>query len=484
MFDGLLKSKFFSRCKSDIKQTKTRIELIKKKRNAMEKYLRNDIADLLKNGLDTNAYGRAEGLLNELNRSSCFEFVDQCCVTIANNLGTVDKQRECPQECREAVASLMFAAARLAELPELRQLRTLFSERYTNSLDFYVDKQFMEKLKSSHPSKEMKLQLLHDIATESGVEWSSKALENKLYHETAGKKDIADAFRDKLYVPFDRMEGSVLKNESRNRSDYVRWNPRKCTGPERKDGLPGYEQKCRSEDVSIKDIQVDAIKRNEMYNYNQPESRVQNQKEHDEKPLKYGSIPPPYIKADVKKTTSEEKAEPKETDDQEYPTVKPKPAPKSVRRRPLKPPPAQVHSESDETPKETNKEQAAAQGQRVLKFLDEGDNNERDEEEKMMDKLLLHYSRKKTPRGTVKSGSSIKMPQDHDPGHSPKATKHAPNRVSSLPSEATTPTSETHKQHARAFSLQPEMFNGNGHVHPKLPDYDEFVARLAALRRS
>lgn len=459
MFDGLLKSKFYSRCKSDIKQTRTRIELIKKKRNAMQKYLRNDIADLLKNGLDTNAYGRAEGFINELNRSSCFEFVDQCCVTIANNLGTVDKQRECPQECREAVASLMFAAARLAELPELRQLRTLFSERYTNSLDFYVDKQFMEKLKSSYPSKEMKLQLLQDVAAESGVDWSSKALENKLYHETAGKKDTADDFKDELYLSCDRMEGSVLKNESRNRSNYVRWNPGKCTGPERKDGFSGYEQKYISEGVPIKDIQVDTIVRNETYN--QPESRVPN----DEKPLMYGSIPPPYIKSDVKKTTSHEKEEPKETDDQEYPTVKAKSAPKSVRRRPLKSPLAQ---ENEEKWKETNKEQAVAQGQRILKFLDEeGDSNEQDEEEKMMDKLLLHYSRKKAPHGTFKSDSNIKRP---------------PNRVSSLPGEVTSPTSEPHKGHARAFSLQPEMLNGNGHVHPKLPDYDDFVARLAALR--
>lgn len=49
--------------------------------------------------------------------------------------------RECPEECREAVASLMFAAARFADLPELRELRTLFSERYGKSLDYYVNKQ-------------------------------------------------------------------------------------------------------------------------------------------------------------------------------------------------------------------------------------------------------------------------------------------------------------------------------------------------------
>ena len=37
---------------------KVRLETIKKKRNAVEKYLKNDIAELLRNGLDYNAYGR------------------------------------------------------------------------------------------------------------------------------------------------------------------------------------------------------------------------------------------------------------------------------------------------------------------------------------------------------------------------------------------------------------------------------------------
>ncbi|KAL2558539.1 DNA damage-binding protein 1 [Forsythia ovata] len=49
---------FVGSSSGDSKMTKTRIEIIRKKRNAMQKYLRNDIADLLQNGLDINAYGR------------------------------------------------------------------------------------------------------------------------------------------------------------------------------------------------------------------------------------------------------------------------------------------------------------------------------------------------------------------------------------------------------------------------------------------
>ncbi|XP_009587741.1 vacuolar protein sorting-associated protein IST1-like [Nicotiana tomentosiformis] len=183
MLDSWKRNKFYSKCKSTIRQMKTRIEMVRKKRNAMQKYLKNDIADLLKSGLDVNAYDRTEGLLVELNLLSCYDILEQYCDHVFSHLETMIQQRECPENCREAVASLMFAAARLADLPELRQLRTIFSERYGNSLEFYVSKQFAEKLKPVPHKKDMKVQLMQDIATESGIEWNSKALQQELYEQ-------------------------------------------------------------------------------------------------------------------------------------------------------------------------------------------------------------------------------------------------------------------------------------------------------------
>lgn len=97
----------------------------------MQKYLRNDIADLLKNDLDTNAYGRVrilllflflvsgisdkiflifrrlqfsyfkflsmmkqcEDLLVELNHTRCYDLMDQYCEQISSNLSIMSKQR-------------------------------------------------------------------------------------------------------------------------------------------------------------------------------------------------------------------------------------------------------------------------------------------------------------------------------------------------------------------------------------------------------
>ena len=41
--------------------------------------------------------------------------------------------------------------------------------------------QFVERLKAKAPTKEMKLQLLQDLAQEFSINWDIKALEPKLY---------------------------------------------------------------------------------------------------------------------------------------------------------------------------------------------------------------------------------------------------------------------------------------------------------------
>ncbi|OUZ99933.1 protein of unknown function DUF292 [Macleaya cordata] len=185
MLDGLLGRGFSSKCKSSIKLIKARIDVIRRKRNAMQKFLKKDIADLLANNLEINAYGRAEGLLVELNLSFCYDLVEQFCGSIPRHLSVIQKQSECPEECREAVSSLMFAAARFADLPELRDIRQMFTEKYGNYLEPFVNREFAEKLASNPPTVDQKLQLMRDITKEFSVKWNSKDFEQKVSNPPA-----------------------------------------------------------------------------------------------------------------------------------------------------------------------------------------------------------------------------------------------------------------------------------------------------------
>lgn len=499
MFDGLLKSKFYSKCKSAIKMTKTRIEIILKKRNAMQKYFRNDIADLLKNGLDNNAYGRVEGLVVELNKSSCYDLIEQFSAFILSHLAAMAKQRECPEECREAVSSLMLAAASFADLPELRELRTVFSERYENSVDGYVNKEFVEKLKSSLPSTDMKLQLMQDIAVHSGLKWNSEGLENRLYNAPASIQVFTKESNGSDYNLHNGVNGSVQNKNCRDTE-----NPRECTAPEKKDVHSSHgEKEATKEEFKlprrkenavpqrdnivrpshetpvvtppIKDIQVDTIGRNETQNQPDTLRSTSGEKVENGKPFNFKSIPPPYTKSenDNRKNL--------DTDDSVGDS---KLKPRSVRSRQTKKlPSARKNVGSSESNNSVNQDKAA-HGQRILKFLDKGDGDQCDNEERTMDKLLFHYSRKKAPHDKDDSASVLKPPRQlaaTEKSKSKHGNRDGPNRLSSLPVELTSPT-KIPKRHVRATSLQPEMLSSNGHVHPKLPDYDDFVARLAAFR--
>jgi hypothetical protein len=48
---------------------------------------------------------------------------------------------ECPQEALEAVSTLIFAAARFSDLPELCDLRHTFTEKYGSSIESFVNQE-------------------------------------------------------------------------------------------------------------------------------------------------------------------------------------------------------------------------------------------------------------------------------------------------------------------------------------------------------
>lgn len=180
MLDGLLNRGFSSKCKSLIKATRTRIEVVRRRAEAKQRFLKEDLAKLLTNGLDINAYGRTEEFLAGLNLLSCYDFIEDSCDYVVKNLSNMQKLSECPEGCREAVASLMFAAARFSDLPELRDVRDLFQQRYGSSLECFVNQKFVEKMSSKPPLMETRLQLLKDIASECSIKWDSRGFELRM----------------------------------------------------------------------------------------------------------------------------------------------------------------------------------------------------------------------------------------------------------------------------------------------------------------
>ncbi|KAL3532438.1 hypothetical protein ACH5RR_005959 [Cinchona calisaya] len=229
MLDGLLNRGFSSKSKSLIKATRTRIEVERRRPEAKQRFLKEDLAKLLANGLDINAYGRTEEFLAGLDLLTCYDFIEYTCEYLVKQLSSMQKQRECPEECREAVASLMFAAARFSDLPELRDLRDLFQERYGGALECFVNQKFVEKLSSRPPITEKRLQLLKDIASEFSIKWDSRGFE----HRMAAPSTLAQAQPNKhgpSTVAADKYN-LLNGNESVAKSDRYDASPKEARGP-------------------------------------------------------------------------------------------------------------------------------------------------------------------------------------------------------------------------------------------------------------
>ncbi|PWA87541.1 hypothetical protein CTI12_AA127150 [Artemisia annua] len=553
--------------------TKKRIELIKRKRNAMEKFLRNDVADLLRNNLDSNAYSRVEQLYADRNLSSCYDFVDQSCLLVLTHLSPMSKQRECPDECKEAISTLMFAAARFADLPELRELRTIFVERYGNSIEPYVNPEFVNNLKADPPTKAIKLQMMQEIAAQYGIMWNSKSLETKLYtppvvqdwsqygngtknesvkphHQNVYATKIRETEmthnnkqtevtkkehtpnKELPYKPKAETEKKVEPQKDLNvgnglpytpkaevetkkdgsRSPYwssntsssssfdtltsPEYSPEYSKGPD--DVIPKgrnlYAYESTRKSTSSDTTSIDTPKGRNLFAHEStrkstssvtastsgreenasvfrsmpppPYIKTESTKKsitsdatseditEGRKLYGFRSMAPPYIKTDLPKsstTRNEKEAAPTIPNEREEGSENiSKPVPRSMRnRRPFQPVAGSSRA-NNEVPKPSPKSLYGENRDCVV-----------DEEEIKMDKLLSHYSRK--------------------PTHTPSA----PTRSGSLPAESvTTPVPiDERKGLARAATYQPDSgLSPQGHVHPKLPDYDHFVAQLAAFR--
>ncbi|KAL6140913.1 hypothetical protein ACLB2K_059205 [Fragaria x ananassa] len=444
---GFRKHKFTTKCKTDIKTLKMRLEGIKKKRNSVLKYLKNDVADLLKNGLDINAYGRAEGVLVEHNMTTCYQLTESFLDCILSNLSQMQNQSECPEECKEAVSSVIYAAARFSDLPELRDLRNIFTKKYGDSIQAFVNKELVDKFKSNPPTKEMKVQLMHHIAKEHSIEWDSKALEQKLFTPPPTNK-VQPRYGSQCDGDDDMYRSQKKDNalpKRKNKGDGDRWSY--VTDDASKYASNDKYKLHSSSDDEATDISHDG----RMTASSSVGSRSEDEAE-NKVPSTYKFTPPPYYKPKPQKRESGFE-EPRKVNGHAEDNAKPR----SVRK--------------------TSKPQAG---------FDNHGSDPRDEEERVMDGLLMRYSQKQSPydssnmKGHLKprNNQSDEDTNDSTRQRSSRSERNVPaGRAASLPPPEPSTSPEPTKRSARANSFQPEA-----HVHPRLPEYDDLAARIAALK--
>ncbi|KAL7137724.1 hypothetical protein ABFS83_10G111900 [Erythranthe nasuta] len=563
MLDGILGRGFSVKCKSLIKTIRARIDVVRRRVEAKQRFLREDLAKLLSNGLDINAYGRTEEYLAGLNLLCLYDVVEQYCEYIVKQLSRMQKQGECPEECREAVASLIYAAARFSDLPELRELRDTFQQRYGNCLEVFVNQKFVENLSSRPPSNEKRLQALQDIASEFSIKWHSSGFqrrlaathsvvveqvavqkadivkqssrnldEKKIIHSygksNASRKDEDESnhhiikrnettdYREKSIL---KRGGTQLKVESPNRRFHekvldknvdtgsTRHSNRTCNPREGESTeYPGKTENVISYNCSNQDNAMNSISK-----------KLDEGSDRFKSCSSYTIPPPPYVRSKDDNIPCPPYTKPKEDkdrhsrsstkhagfdmdeDDAGNTKTEKNVAPTKVKNYdrgkevdyqiPL-PKPRSIQRKHHKSSSNYNVEDVG--GVNRFSSSRRKDRSRKDDEERMMDEMLIHYSKKQSSFDEVKLRNKLSAKPSHvrtsDNGESSTDRSRdadyrelgimfpPPSRSVSLP----TALPESEKVLSRANTFQAD--NQAPHVHPKLPNYDDLAARFAALK--
>ncbi|CAH8345049.1 unnamed protein product [Eruca vesicaria subsp. sativa] len=208
-----------SKCKTAAKMAVARIKLLRNKRQVVVKQMRRDIALLLQSGQDATARIRVEHVIREQNIMAANEIIELFCELIVSRLTIITKQKGCPVDLKEGIASLIFAAPRCAEIPELGDLKDIFEKKYGR--DFVtaatelrptcgVNRMLIDKLSVRHPGGEFKLKIMKEIAKEFQVDWDTKETEQELLKPQEETIDGPRAFVSASSLPVNRASDEPI----------------------------------------------------------------------------------------------------------------------------------------------------------------------------------------------------------------------------------------------------------------------------------
>ncbi|KAL2930035.1 IST1-like protein [Bienertia sinuspersici] len=169
-----------AKCKTALNLAKSRIKLMKNKKDVQLKQLKREVAHLLESGQDQTARIRVEHVVREEKMIDAYEMIEIYCELVVARLPIIESQKNCPLDLNEAIASLIFAAPRCGDIVELQDVRKHFTAKYGKEFvnaavelrpGCGVSRNLVEKLSVKAPDGQKKVKILTAIAEEHNIKW-------------------------------------------------------------------------------------------------------------------------------------------------------------------------------------------------------------------------------------------------------------------------------------------------------------------------
>ncbi|KAL8161336.1 hypothetical protein V2J09_012825 [Rumex salicifolius] len=155
----------------------SRLAVLKSQRQPRLSLARTDVVHFLGLGQHDRALLRVEQVIKEQNMMDVLAMIESYCCVVIERIDLI-QDKECPEEMKEAVSSLIFASSRTGEFPELQELRAVFAscfgkEFVARSVELRnncgVNIKMIQKLSTRQPSLQTRMKALREIADENGI---------------------------------------------------------------------------------------------------------------------------------------------------------------------------------------------------------------------------------------------------------------------------------------------------------------------------
>ncbi|KAK4426675.1 ist1 [Sesamum alatum] len=156
----------------------SRISILKNIHSVRCSQAQSDVIQLLQLGRQERALLRVEHVIKEEHMLDAFVLVGNYCHILGERNQMVENSRECPDELKEVVSSLIFAASRCGEFPELQEIRAFFTSKFgkdfaMNAVELRnncgVSPKIIQRLSTRQASLESRWNLLKQLAKHNGI---------------------------------------------------------------------------------------------------------------------------------------------------------------------------------------------------------------------------------------------------------------------------------------------------------------------------
>lgn len=219
-----------SKLQATIKLGISRLPVLKNQRQARCTVARSDVLQFLSLGQHERALLRVEQVIKEQNMLDVHVIIERYCHQLTERINLIEHERVCPEELREAVSSLIYAASRCGDFPELQEIRAIFTSRFGKEFvaravelrnNCGVNPQMIQKLSTRMPSLENRMKVLKEIATENNVVLQIEEVEveiSKMQKETGDMKQGQPKPKTPSHSgDLERVEGCSDSMEVRNK---------------------------------------------------------------------------------------------------------------------------------------------------------------------------------------------------------------------------------------------------------------------------